>query len=67
MTFLSKDHPEIVFLLKLLQEQHNNIDKVPPFVGWANVDYLRTELYKHGWNTKLADDQKTVILVLHEQ
>ena len=64
---LSKDHPEVVALLQQLQAQHNNIGKVPVFVGYANVDYLRTQLYQRGWNTRLADDQKTVILIPREQ
>lgn len=64
---LSKDHPEVVALLQQLQAQHNNIDKVSAFVGYANVEHLRTQLYQRGWNTQLADDQKTVLLVPREQ
>ncbi len=60
---LSKNHPEVVALLQQLQGQHGNIGKVSVFVGWANVDYLRTQLFQRGWNTRLADDQKTVLLV----
>lgn len=66
-TFLSKDHPEVVDLLQQLQAQHGNIGKVSTFVWYANVDHLRNELYQRGWNTRLDDDQKTVLLVPREQ
>lgn len=60
---LPEDHPEIVRLLNQLQAQHGNIGKVPSVVGFLNVDYLRTQLYNYGWNTRLAEDGKTVLLV----
>lgn len=66
-TFLSKDHPEVVDLLQQLQAQHGNIGKVPTAIWYANVDHLRAELYQRGWDTRLADDQKTVLLVPREQ
>lgn len=64
---MDKSHPEVVALLQQLQAQHENIGKVPTFVGYANVDHLRTQLYQRGWNTRLAKDQKTVLLVPREE
>ena len=60
---LPEDHPEIVRLLEQLQAQHGNIGKVSSVVGVLNVDYLRTELHNYGWNTHLAEDGKTVLLI----
>lgn len=66
-TFLSKDHPEVVDLLQQLQAQHGNIGKVPTAIWYANVDHLRAKLYRRGWDTRLADDQKTVLLMARER
>lgn len=60
---LPKDHPEVQSLLKQLQDQHENIGKVSSFVGYANAEYLRTELWNRGWNTQLHEDGITVVLV----
>src|SRR6266487_2987863 len=67
MERLSEDHAEVVSLLKQLQAQFENIGNVSSFVGYANVDYLRNELYRRGWNTWLAQDKKTVRLQSSEQ
>jgi hypothetical protein len=64
---LDKNHPEVVALLQQLQAQRENIGKVPAFVVYADVDHLRTELYQRGWNTRLADDQETVVLFPSER
>ncbi len=64
---LSKDHPEIISLLEQLQAQRTNVGKVSAIVGYLNVDYLRSKLWEHGWNTRLADDGKTVVLVPREE
>jgi len=59
---LDRNHPEVVSLVEQLQAQYGNIGKVSSFVGYANVDYLRTELYIRGWNSRLKADEMTVEL-----
>ncbi len=64
---LDRNHKEVTELLDQLQSQYYNIGKVSSFVGVANVQYLRNELYNRGWNSKLAEDGKTVILFQVDQ
>lgn len=67
MKRLDRHHLEVEQLLVQLQDQHNNIGKVSSFVGYANVNYLRNELYARGWNSRLAEDEVTVILFPREE
>lgn len=66
MQRLDRHHPEVEGLLAELQAQHGNIGKVSSIVGFLNVDYLRNELYARGWNSRLAEDEVTVILFPRE-
>jgi hypothetical protein len=63
---LERDHSEVVELLAQLQAQYGNIGKVPSAVAYLNIEHLRTELYERGWNSRLAEDQITVILFPRE-
>jgi len=64
---LARDHKEVQELLDQLQSQYYSIDKVSSFVGVMNVQHLRKELYDRGWNSKLVEDGKTVVLFPVEQ
>lgn len=62
MQRLDRNHPEVVDLLAQLQAQHGNIGKLSSIVGYLNIQHLRNELWERGWNSRLAEDEVTVIL-----
>lgn len=62
MDRLDRTHPEVIALLARLQAQYETIGKVSSVVGYLNVEHLRSELYERGWNSRLDEDQITVIL-----
>jgi hypothetical protein len=66
MERLARDHSQVVELLAQLQAQYGNTGKVSSTVAYLNIGHLRTELYERGWNSRLAEDGKTVVLFPRE-
>lgn len=54
---------EVKGLLAQLQAQYASISTTPSAVAYLNIDYLRNEMFRRGYNTKLDEDGKTVLLV----
>lgn len=58
----NKDDPRVVELHRQIQEQYDSIGQALSAVVYANLEYLRAELYALGWNIRVQEDGKTVEL-----